>query len=74
MISTKQRYSRELAEVIAKAKAAGSRESLTAKDGAEVYACPIPAGRIAWGVNAAETGFNILRGISGRVKGNRDEG
>jgi len=39
-MTIKQRYSRELEEMIAKAKAAGSRESLTTKDGAEVYACP----------------------------------
>lgn len=49
--------------MIAKAKARWSRESLTVADGAEVYAYPKPEGRIAWGVNAAETGVNILRGI-----------
>ena len=59
---TKERYRRELEEVIAKAKAKRSRESLTAADGAEAYAYPHPAG-IAWGVNAAETGWNILCGI-----------
>ena len=59
---TKERYRRELEEVIARAKARFSRESLTANDGAEAYAYPHPAG-IAWGVNAAETGWNILRGI-----------
>lgn len=36
---------------------------MEAFDGAEVYAYPKPEGRIAWGVNAAETGVNILRGI-----------
>ena len=36
---------------------------MTAEDGAEAYAYPKPEGRIAWGVNAAETGVNILRGI-----------
>jgi hypothetical protein len=59
---TKERYRRELEEVIAKAKATRSRESLTAADGAEAYAYPHPAG-IAWGVNAPETGVNILCGI-----------
>jgi len=63
MITLKQRYYRELEEVIAKAKARLSRESITAADGAEIYAYPKPEGRIAWGVNAAKTGFNILRGI-----------
>jgi len=60
---TKERYSREIEAAIAKAKAAGSRETLTTKDGAEVYAYPIPGSRVAWGINAAETGMNILRGI-----------
>ena len=59
---TKERYRREIEEVIAKAKARWSRESLTAADGAEAYAYPHPVG-IAWGVNAAETGWNILCGI-----------
>jgi hypothetical protein len=36
---------------------------MKAFDGAEVYAYPKPQGRIAWGVNAAETGVNILRGV-----------
>src|SRR5271166_5398389 len=58
----KERYRREIEEVIAKAKARWSRESLTVADGAEAYAYPHPAG-IAWGVNAPETGFNILRGL-----------
>ena len=48
--------------MIAKAKAAGSRESLTAADGTELYAYPHPSG-IAWGINAAETGVNLWRGI-----------
>ena len=63
MTSTKQRYRHEIEEVIANAKAVGSRESLTTADGAEIYAYPIPGSRIAWGVNAAKTGWNILRGI-----------
>jgi hypothetical protein len=62
-MSTKERYSHELAEVIAKAKTKHSRESLTTRDGTEIYAYPKPEGRIAWGVNAAETGWNILSGI-----------
>ena len=59
MTSTKQRYRHEIEEVIANAKAVGSRESLTTADGAEIYAYPIPGSRIAWGVNAAQTGWNI---------------
>ena len=61
-MTIKQRYSRELAEVIAKAKARWSRESLTTAGGVEIYAYPHPAG-ITWGINAAETGVNISRGI-----------
>ena len=61
-MTIKERYSREIEEVIAKAKAKWSRESLTTAGGAEIYAYPHPAG-IAWGVNAAETGVNILCGI-----------
>ena len=36
---------------------------MEAFDGAECYAYPKLVGHIAWGVSAAETGFNILRGI-----------
>ena len=48
--------------MIAKAKAAGSRENLTTTDGADRLRYPHQAG-IAWGINTAETGVNILRGI-----------
>ena len=61
--STKERYSQEIDEVIAKAKNGNSYENLTTKDGAEAYAYPKPSGCIAWGVNSAETGANLLRGI-----------
>ena len=37
--------------------------TVTADDGAKAYAYQKPEGRIAWGVNAPETGVNILRGI-----------
>jgi len=62
-VSTKERYRAELEEVIAKAKSWREVVTVTAEDGAEVYAYQKPQGRIAWGVNAAETGVNILRGI-----------
>jgi len=61
--SAKERYSREIEEVIAKAKVAGSRESLTTQDGAEIYAYPKPEGLIAWGINSAGTGVNLWSGI-----------
>ena len=63
MTSAKERFSRELDEVIAKAKATLSRESLTTADGAEIYAYPKPEGSIAWGVNSAGTGVNLWQGI-----------
>lgn len=47
---------------IAKAKVSRERETVEASDGAEAYAYPHPRG-IAWGVNAAQTGVNILRGV-----------
>jgi hypothetical protein len=62
-MSTKERYSREIEDAIGKARFSRSRAAVTAEDGAEAYAYPKPEGRIAWGVNAAETGVNILRGI-----------
>jgi len=68
---TKERYHRELEEVIAKAKSWREVVIVTADDGAEVYAFQKPEGRIVWGVNAAETGMNILRGI--RRPDGRDE-
>ena len=37
--------------------------TVTADDGAKAYAYQKPEGRLAWGVNAPETGVNILRGI-----------
>jgi hypothetical protein len=54
--------------VIAKAKVWREVVTVTANDGAEVYAYQRPQGRIAWGVNAAETGVNILQGVE-RSKG-----
>ena len=62
-MTTKQRYHHELEEVIAKAKVWREVVIVTANDGAEIYAYARPEGRIAWGVNAAQTGANILRGV-----------
>ena len=62
-MTTEQRYHRELEEVIAKAKVWREVVIVPANDGAEIYAYARPEGRIAWGVNAAETGVNILRGV-----------
>ncbi|MGA9265961.1 MAG: hypothetical protein WCC41_12230 [Rhodomicrobium sp.] len=56
------RYGAAIEEAIVKAKASCGIETVTAFDGASVYACP-HGGGIAWGVNAPESGLNILRGI-----------
>jgi hypothetical protein len=56
------RYSAAIDAAIKKAKAIRDLGAVEAQDGAEAYAYPHPRG-IAWGVNTAETGVNILRGI-----------
>ena len=56
------RYGAAIEEAIVKAKASRGIETVTAFDGASVYACP-HGGGIAWGVKAPESGLNILRGI-----------
>jgi hypothetical protein len=61
--ATKQRYRRQIETAIAKAKSWREVVTVTADDGAEAYAYQKPQGRIAWGVNAPETGVNILCGI-----------
>jgi hypothetical protein len=73
-MQAKQRYHREIAEVIAKAKATGSRKSLTTQDGAEIYAHPMPEGNIAWGINSAGTGVNLWRGIRRPDGADEEEG
>ena len=62
-MSAKERYRAAIEDAIAKARFSRSRATVTAEDGAEAYAYQKPEGRIAWGVNAAETGVNVLRGI-----------
>ncbi len=59
----RDKYAAAIEAAIAKAKASRDLRTVEAFDGAEVYAYPKPEGRIAWSVNAAETGVNILRGI-----------
>ena len=70
MITLKARYGGAIEAAIGKAKAMRDRATVAASDGAEVYAYPHPRG-IAWGVNEAGTGVNILRGI--RRSGGADE-
>ena len=57
-----KRYSDTIEAAIARAKQTEGRVTVKAQDGAEAYAYPHSRG-IAWGVNAAETGVNILRGV-----------
>ena len=61
MASVKEQYRQEIEEAISKAKASGERETVGAPDGGEA-SYPHQRG-VAWGVNAAQTGVNVLRGI-----------
>jgi hypothetical protein len=65
------KYAAEIRRAIALVQASGNREIVQGPDFAEVYAYPLDAGRIAWGVNGL-TGINILRGI--RLPDGSDEG
>jgi hypothetical protein len=56
------RYAHAIETAIARAKQIEGRVTVKAQDGLEVYAYPHSRG-IAWGVNEAGTGVNILRGI-----------
>ena len=58
MSALKTLYSAAIEAAIAKAKAIRDLGTVEAFDGAECYAY-----RVAWGVNAADTGVNILRGV-----------
>ena len=61
MHNLRARYGGAIEQAIG-ARESGFREIVEAHDGAEVYAYPHARG-IAWGINAAGTGVNILRGI-----------
>jgi hypothetical protein len=58
-----KRYRDTIEAAIAKAKASGALETVQASDGAVSYAFPRSDGSISWGVNAAGTGRNVLRGV-----------
>ena len=62
MSALKTRYSAAIDIAIARARASRDLRTVKASDGAEVYAYPHREG-IAWGVNTAGSGVNILRGI-----------
>jgi hypothetical protein len=57
-----KRYSDTIERAIARAEQMDGRVTVKAWDGSEAYAHPHSRG-IAWGVNEAATGVNILRGI-----------
>jgi hypothetical protein len=63
MSELQARYSAAIEAAISKAKAIRDLGTVEASDGGETYAYPHKQGAIAWGVNAAGTGFNILRGV-----------
>jgi len=58
----KHGYSNVVEAAIGKAQGSGWLETVKVGDGAEAYAYPHECG-IAWGVNAAQTGVNTLRGV-----------
>ncbi len=62
MSALKTRYGVAIEIAITRARAGRELRTVRASDGAEVYAYPHRDG-IAWGVNTAGTGVNILRGI-----------
>ena len=68
----KARYKADIDLAIARALVGRELRTVKASDGAEVYAYPHKKGAVAWGVNAAGSGVNILRGI--RRPDGQDEG
>ena len=66
MSEKRQRYRAEIEAAIEGVREAGSRAQVGGADGAGIYAYPLREGRIAWGVNAPDTGWNILRGVRER--------
>ena len=61
-MTTKSRYAAQIDATIAHARFSHARATVKAEDGSEAYAYPHRDGT-AWGLNAAETGVNMLRGI-----------
>jgi hypothetical protein len=57
------RYRATIEVAIAEARRTHTRATTKAPGGSEAYACLHRHGSIAWGVNAAQTGVNVLRGI-----------
>jgi hypothetical protein len=66
------KYAEVIERAIAQAILSGERAAIEAADGAEAYAYPLRGDRVAWGVNGADKGFNVLRGV--RLADGRDAG
>ncbi len=71
-MSTQNKYHDEIDAAIRKVRETGEPASVIAADQAEIYAYPRSEGRVAWGINSPENGFNVLRGI--RLPDGTDEG
>ena len=63
MTPLRTRYAAAIEAAISKAKASRDLVTVPAFDGAEAYAYPKPGNRIGGGINAAQTGVNVMRGI-----------
>lgn len=57
------KYGEAVEQAISRARSSGEHAAIEVSDGGEAYAYPLPRDRIAWGVNSAETSFNIWRGV-----------
>jgi hypothetical protein len=62
VVETQKRYSDTIERAISEAGRLRERVTVEATDGTEAYAYPHPRG-MAWGLNAAGTGVNSLRGV-----------
>jgi hypothetical protein len=62
-MSTFTDYQKEIEEVCEKVRKTQSSTKVTALDGSEVYAYPRNRKSVAWGVNRASDGLNVLRGL-----------
>jgi hypothetical protein len=71
-MSTQSKYHEQIEAVIRKVRETGEPASVQAEDRAEIYAYPRSEGRVAWGINSPDAGFNVLRGI--RKPDGTDEG
>ena len=57
------KYGEAVEQAISLARSSGIHADVEVSDGAQAYAYPLHGGRIAWGINSAETHFNAWRGV-----------